>query len=132
MSSASPSSQAWNPGAASRLFSFIANANLSFDGKKESTSITPILGTGGAWMAWISAAKSRSSSFFHVWSRMVEMRMCSRLWIGSASTPSNPSKLVTVVLIRSRSSSASSRTSADGAAKDFRMETGSPALLPGV
>ena len=30
--------------------------------------------------------------------------MCSRLWIGSASMPSRPSKLVTVVLMRSRSS----------------------------
>ena len=38
----------------------------------------------------------------------------------------------TVVATRSRSSSASSRTAAGGAANDCRIETGSPALLPGV
>ncbi|MBK7876549.1 MAG: hypothetical protein IPJ77_12510 [Planctomycetes bacterium] len=58
--------------------------------------------------------------------------MCSRLWIGSASTPSRPSRLVTVLAMRSWKSSPSSRTSGAGAASDERIDTGSPAVLPGV
>ena len=87
---------------------------------------------GGFWMCWISPARSRSSPACHAWPRIVEMRMCSRDWIGSASTPSRPSRLVAVVAIRSRSSSPSSITAGSGAAKDFRIDTGRPALLPGV
>ena len=46
--------------------------------------------------------------------------------------PASPSRLVAVVLTRSRIRSLSSTTSALGAANDFRTETGMPAWLPGV
>jgi len=58
--------------------------------------------------------------------------MCSRLFTGSASTPTRPNRLVTVVLIRSPRASASCCTALGGAAKDLRIDTGIPALLPGV
>ena len=51
---------------------------------------------------------------------------------GSASMPSRPSRLVAVVLTRSLNNSLSSVIASGGAAKDFRIETGMPALLPGV
>ena len=54
------------------------------------------------------------------------------LWSGSASMPASPSKLVAVVRTCSWSSSASSRMDWLGAAKDLRIDTGKPALLPGV
>ena len=58
--------------------------------------------------------------------------MCSLLWIGSASIPRRLSRLVTVVAIRSPKSSLSSVTAFPGKENDLRMETGSPAVLPGV
>jgi len=63
---------------------------------------------------------------------MVEIRICSRLRIGSASMPTRPRRLVTVVLIRSPSSSVSWRIVSGGAVNDFRIEMEMPALLPGV
>ena len=51
---------------------------------------------------------------------------------GSASMPIKPSRLVTVVLIRSASDSLSCLIVSGGAANDLRIETGNPALLPGV
>ena len=51
---------------------------------------------------------------------------------GSAVMPIRPSRLVAVVLIRSPSSSLSCRTVSFGASNDLRIETGIPALLPGV
>ena len=58
--------------------------------------------------------------------------MCSRLRTGSAWIPSSPSRLVTVVERRSRTSSASAAASPRGASSDFRIESGRPASLPGV
>ena len=63
---------------------------------------------------------------------MVAIRMCSRLLIGSASMPRSPSRLVAVVPMRSRRSSSSSRMAGGGAANDLRIDSGMPALLPGV
>jgi len=60
------------------------------------------------------------------------MRMCSRLRSGSAVMPIRASRLVTVVLMRSASSSLSSLSVWFGASNDLRIETGMPALLPGV
>ncbi|KRT74362.1 MAG: hypothetical protein XU12_C0003G0003 [Deltaproteobacteria bacterium CSP1-8] len=80
----------------------------------------------------MNPARSRSCPFFHAVSRMVERRMCSLLWMGSADVPKRLSRLVTVVPIRSPSSSLSSATAFPGKANDLRMETGSPAVLPGV
>ncbi len=94
--------------------------------------MTPTFVIGGDWIAWISAARSRFRPSRQAPSRIVESRMCSRLWIGSASIPSRPSRLVTVVLTRSASSSRSSISAASGAANDDRIEIGSPAVLPGV
>ena len=54
-SSGSPLIHAAKPGAASRLFSRIASAKRSFDGKNESRSITPTRSTGGDWISWIKA-----------------------------------------------------------------------------
>jgi hypothetical protein len=47
MSSASPSSHALKPGAASNWFNCIASAKRSFDGKKDSRSTTPTFAIGG-------------------------------------------------------------------------------------
>ena len=45
---------------------------------------------------------------------------------------SRPSRLVAVVLTRSRRSSLSSRRASGGAPNDCRIDTGMPALEPGV
>ena len=132
MSSGSPSSHAENPGAARRLLSFMARAKRSLEGKKDSRSKTPTRAKGGAWIAWMNPARSRSCPCFQAVSRIVERRICSRLWIGSASIPRRLSRLVTVVAIRSPSSSLSPVTAFPGKENDLRMETGSPAVLPGV
>ena len=59
--------------------------------------------------------------------------MCSRLWIGSASMPSSPSRLVTAVLDAvAQRLVVAQRPPAAGAASDLRMDTGRPALVPGV
>ena len=47
----------------------------------------------------------------------VDIRICSRLFMGSASMPMSPSRLVAVVLMRSLSSSSSSRIAWDGGGK---------------
>ena len=60
------------------------------------------------------------------------MRMCSRLRIGSASMPRRDSREVAVVAIRSRRNSSSARVAGSGHANDLRIETGMPAVLPGV
>ena len=128
----SPSIQAPKPGAASRLLSDIARAKRSLDGKNASRSSTPTRFTGGVWICWMRPARSSSCPWRHAVSRMVAIRMCSRLLIGSASMPSRPRRLVAVVPMRSRSSSSSSRMAGGGAANDLRIESGMPALLPGV
>ena len=132
MSSGSPWSHVSKPGAASRLFSRMASAKRSLAGKNDSRSITPTRLNGGFWISAISAGRSRSLPAFQALARMVEIRMCSRLWTGSASTPSSPRRLVAVVPTRSPSASASSRIAWGGAANDLRIEIGSPAWLPGV
>src|SRR3990172_3734242 len=129
MESGSPESQAENPGAARRLLIFMAKANRSLDGKKDSRSKTPTRDTGGDWIAWMNPARSRSFPCFHAASRMVERRMCSLLWMGSADVPRRLSRLATVVPIRSPSSSLSSTTAFPGKANDVRMETSRPRLL---
>ena len=87
--------------------------------------------TGGDCTAWITAARSRSRPCFQALPRIVESRICSRLWTGSAWMPTSASNAVAVALTRSRSNSGSSAMAAPGAANDFIMETGSPAVLPG-
>ena len=52
--------------------------------------------------------------------------MCSRLCSGSASMPSRPSRLVTVVVMRSLQQLAVLEDRPAGAAKDLRIETGMP------
>src|SRR3989304_1045873 len=93
MESGSLSSQAENPGAARRLLSFMAKANRSLEGKKDSRSKTPMRATGGVWIAWMNPARSRSCPFFQAVSRMVERRMCSLLWMGSADVPKRLSRV---------------------------------------
>ncbi len=66
----------------------------------------------------------------HAVARIVESRMWSRLLTGSASMPSRPSRLVTVVVTRSRNASPSSAAPPAGAANDFRIDTGQPRLAP--
>jgi len=46
--------------------------------------------------------------------------------------PTSASRLVAVVLTRSRKSSVSSRSCSDGAANERRIDTGMPAVDPGV
>ncbi|AMV37914.1 hypothetical protein [Planctomyces sp. SH-PL62] len=58
--------------------------------------------------------------------------MCSRLVIGSASTPRRASKPDTADAIRSRYASPCSIRAAEGAANDRSTVIGSPAELPGV
>ncbi len=132
MSSGSPSSHASKPGEARRMLSVIARVKRSFSGKNASSSRTPIRATGGDWICPMRAGRSRSRPSFQAAPRSVETRMCSRLRSGSASIPSRPSSPVTVAVICSVSASPSSITAGGGAARDFRTETGSPALLPGV
>jgi hypothetical protein len=59
------------------------------------------------------------------------MSVCSRLR-GSASTPASASTLLAVLPARSDRNSLSSRAEAVGAANDDRIDTGTPARLPGV
>ena len=131
-SSGSPWTHASNPGEASRLFIRMARAKRSLAGKNDSRSITPTCWKGGCWIRGMSAAMSRSSPAFQASARILEIRMCSGLCIGSASMPSRPRRLPAVVATRSLSASPSSRIASGGAANDLRIETGSPAWLPGV
>ena len=128
----SPSTHPFIAGAAMKALSFIARPWRSAFGKKDSMSKTPMRWTGGDWTAAMSSAMSMLLPCCHADSRIEHSRMCSRLWSGSVSMPSRSRRLVTVVVIRSRSRSASSRIARPGASKDRRMDTGMPALLPGV
>ena len=47
VSSGSPCIHVWKPGAANRLFSFIASSVRSFGGKTVSSGITPTVWNGG-------------------------------------------------------------------------------------
>ena len=88
-------------------------------------------GRAGSGSAGSAPCRSRSRPSRHAVSRIFASRMCSRLRSGSASMPRSPRRLVAVVAIRSRKSSASSRTAAGGAANDLTIEIGRPAVLPG-
>jgi hypothetical protein len=55
----------------------IASSKRLSAGKNASSSITPMRATGGFWINWISAARSRSWPLRHVASMSVESRMCS-------------------------------------------------------
>ena len=94
--------------------------------------MTPIFFIGGFWTWTIRLARSRSEPFLQASDRMVEIRICSLDRRGSPSMPRRPNRLVTVVVTRSCNSSSSAMISAGGAEKDFNIDTGSPALLPGV
>jgi hypothetical protein len=61
---------------------------------------------------------------------IAESRMCSRLFSGSAAMPTRPSRPETAAEIRSRVAPAS--LPAGGGANERRIESGSPAVLPGV
>ena len=62
---------------------------------------------------------------------MVESSVCSRLR-GATSTPASDSTLGAVLPARSAKASASSRAPPRGAANELMIDTGTPALLPGV
>ena len=74
--------------------------------------------------------RSKSSPARQQCSKIVAMRMCSRDWMGSASTPISPRRPETVPLMRSRRYSLSSAQSASGATNELNTETGIPASLP--
>ena len=131
-SSGSPSSQASKPGEASRLLIRSASSVRSFAGKKLSTSNTPTLSNGGFCTERISAARSRLSPWRQAASSSADSRMCSRLRIGSASMPSRPSSPATAEPTRSFSAVASLATTGSGAANERRIDSGRPALEPGV
>ena len=63
---------------------------------------------------------------------MVERSTYSRLFSGSASMPSKPSSEATVEPIMSARVSVSASTSAGGASRLAKMDTGRTAALPGV
>ena len=63
---------------------------------------------------------------------MVDSNTASGLLIGSAVTPTNESNEETVLSTRSPNNSPSSTTSNGGASSDAKIDTGIPALLPGV
>ena len=75
---------------------------------------------GGFWIAWISASMVRFSPFRQALSKMFESRMCSRLFIGSASMPSSDSTAVAAPVMRSRNSSAIFQQSAVGRGEGFQ------------
>ena len=77
-------------------------------------------------------SSERFCPFCQQWLKMVPRMTASGLWMGSASTPTNESSELTVLSIRSPSSSPSSRTSKGGTSRELKMDTGMPALLPGV
>ena len=83
-------------------------------------------------MDWISEESVRSWPDSQEVFKILANRICSGLCRGSASRPTRLSKLVAVVPTRSPRSSASSRIFGEGTENDCRMETGSPAVLPGV
>ena len=110
MSSGSPWSHVSNPGAASRLFSRIARAKRSLAGKERLELDHPDAAERRVLDQPRSAQRARGRvPAFQALARMLEIRMCSRLCIGSASIPSSPRRLVAVVPTRSLSASASSR-----------------------
>jgi len=127
-----PWSQLENPGAAMRLLRSMASWNLSFLGKKVSTSNTPNSLTGGSCMDRINVLKSTSSPRLQKYSKRVESSMCSRERTGSASAPMSPSSALTVPPICSLNNSVLVSQASCGAENDWRMETGTPASLPGV
>ena len=114
MSSGSPSIQSWKPGAAKRLLSCMARREAVLGGiERLRASRTPILLTGGFWICWIRPRGRGPDPFRQASKRMRgDQDVLPGLWIGSASTPMSPSRLVTVVLTRSWSSSSSSIISA--------------------
>jgi L-lysine 2,3-aminomutase len=114
------------------LFRDVIKENLSFAGKNDSVSSTPILFTGGDWISCIIEGMSRFFPSFHEYSMIEDIRICSRLSIGSASIPTNDKRLVTVLDIVSLRASLSCIISLGGTSNDFRIETGIPELLPGV
>ena len=64
--------------------------------------------------------------------KIVESKTASGLLIGSAVTPTKESNDDTVLSTRSPNNSPSSTISNGGASSDARIDTGIPALLPGV
>jgi hypothetical protein len=87
---------------------------------------------GGFWTWFTRASRSRSCPAVQAAVNSVDRRMCSRLLTGSAAIPTSARRLVAVVATRSRKSSVSSRSAAGGAAKERTIETGMPAVEPGV
>jgi hypothetical protein len=75
----------------------MASANRSVPGKNKSRSMTPTRVAAGVCAYWMMSGRARSSPCAYADRRMVENRICSRLLIGSASTPTRPSTLVAVV-----------------------------------
>ena len=129
MSSGAPSSHAEKLGEASRVLNFIASAWRGFSGKKVSRSITPILPKPGRWICPMSFSKSSPRPSFHSLRKIDESSAASG---PSDATPTSESKLSTVLPTVSPNSSPSSITSAGGTPSELRMETGIPAVLPGV
>ena len=131
-SSGSPCNHDAKPGDARRLFKSIARLKRSFAGKNASMSITPMRRKGGFCTSWINAARSRPRPWAQACWRICDSRIVSRLFTGSAPRPIRPSNPATVEPTRSRSSSASSMTSSGGGANELNIDSGRPALLPGV
>ncbi len=127
---ASPVSQGWKPGEASRLLSSIASAKRSFDGKNDSISMTPTRVNGGDCTARTSPARSSPCPSAHAPWRMVVIRMCSRLRTGSASMPRRDSRLEATPPARSASRSAWSAAAARGGFNDESPRPGAPRRSP--
>ncbi len=131
-SSAGPRPQAANDGEATSAFSLIASSFRSAGGMKASISKTPSLRSGGFWICPIRAPRSRSVPARQLCSSRFERRTCSRLPIGSASTPTRPSRLETVPSISSRIVSSSVSHESFGAFSEPITFSGTPASEPGV
>ena len=132
MSSGSPCIQAANEGDATRPFSRMASAIRSLAGKNVSSSNTPSRRIGGSWICMSRVARSRSTDCLHACSTRFASRMCSRLWMGSASMPASTSRPDTRPSISSLSASSSWAAAPFGADRLPRTLSGIPAVEPGV
>ena len=117
-------------GEATSALSVKASFVRSAGGKNWSTSKTPSLRIGGAWISPIRVPRSRSRPARHACSIRFESSTCSRLASGSAAIPTSARRLVTVPSISSRIVSES--VSQRGARSEPTTFSGTPALEPGV
>ncbi len=115
------------------LFRRMARPVRSFSGKNVFTSNTPSLAKGGDWICMISSPRSRLWPWLQALARMLDSRMCSRLWTGSMSfRPVRPSRAVTVPLICSLRASSLPCQGRLGTPSEVSTLRGTPAVEPGV